>query len=70
MKILDEVSRTLNEFLLLPDLTTADCVPGNVDLSVPLVRHRVGEPSPIRVATPLTSVEPSRMGKSWLVAAW
>ncbi|MEV6851493.1 IMP dehydrogenase [Actinoplanes sp. NPDC051411] len=55
MKILDEVSRTLNEFLLVPDLTTADCVGENVDLSVPLVRHRVGEQSPIRVATPLTS---------------
>jgi IMP dehydrogenase len=55
VKILDEVSRTLNEFLLVPDLTTAGCVPENVDLSVPLVRHRVGEESPIRVATPLTS---------------
>ncbi|MGX6601848.1 IMP dehydrogenase [Micromonosporaceae bacterium Da 78-11] len=55
MKILDEVSRTLNEFLLVPNLTTAACTPDNVDLSVPLVRHRVGEVSPIRVATPLTS---------------
>jgi IMP dehydrogenase len=55
VKILDEVSRTLNEFLLVPGLTTAGCVPENVDLSVPLVRHRVGEPSPVRVATPLTS---------------
>jgi IMP dehydrogenase len=55
VKILDEVSRTLNEFLLVPDLTTADCVPDNVDLSVPLVRHRVGQESPIRVAAPLTS---------------
>jgi IMP dehydrogenase len=55
VKILDEVSRTLNEFLLVPDLTTADCVPENVDLGVPLVRQRVGEESPIRVATPLTS---------------
>lgn len=55
MKILDELSRTLNEFLLLPDLTTTDCLPDNVDLSVPLVRHPVGEASPIRMATPLTS---------------
>jgi IMP dehydrogenase len=55
VKILDEVSRTLNEFLLVPGLTTADCLPDNVDLSVPLARHRVGEPSPIRVTTPLTS---------------
>jgi IMP dehydrogenase len=55
VKILDEVSRTLNEFLLVPNLTTAACTPDTVDLSVPLVRHPVGETSPIRVATPLTS---------------
>lgn len=55
MKILDEVSRTLNEFLLVPGLTTADCLPDTVDLGAPLVRHRVGEPAAIRVATPLTS---------------
>jgi len=55
MKILNEVSRTLNEYLLVPNLTTVDCVPAAVDLSAPLVRHRVGEQSAIRVATPLTS---------------
>jgi IMP dehydrogenase len=55
MKILDEVSRTLNEYLLVPNLTTPDCTPDLVDLGVPLVRHRVGEPAAIRVATPLTS---------------
>ena len=43
LKILDEVSRTLNEYLLLPNLTTADCTAANVDLSAPLVRHRLGE---------------------------
>jgi IMP dehydrogenase len=55
LKILDEVSRTLNEYLLLPNLTTVDCTTDNVDLSAPLVRHRLGEKSAIRVATPLTS---------------
>lgn len=55
MKILDEVSRTLNEFLLVPGLTTAGCTPDNVELGAPLVRHRVGEAAAIRVATPLTS---------------
>jgi IMP dehydrogenase len=55
VKILDEVSRTLNEFLLVPGLTTAACTPDTVDLGAPLVRHRVGEPAAIRVATPLTS---------------
>jgi IMP dehydrogenase len=55
MEILDEVSRTLNEYLLVPNLTTADCVPDRIDLGAPLVRHRAGEPSAIRIATPLTS---------------
>lgn len=55
MKIIDEISRTLSEYLLVPDLTTADCVPGNVDLSTSLVRHRRGETSSIRIAAPLTS---------------
>src|SRR6201999_1769575 len=55
VKILDEVSRTLNEYLLLPNLTTAECTPERVDLGAPLVRHRVGQPAPIRIAAPLTS---------------
>lgn len=55
MRIIDEISRTLSEYLLVPDLTTPDCVPGKVDLGAALVRHRVGEPSSLRIATPLTS---------------
>jgi IMP dehydrogenase len=55
LKILDEVSRTLNEYLLVPSLTTADCTPDTVDLGVPLVRHRPGEEAAVRMATPLTS---------------
>ncbi|OLE23418.1 MAG: inosine-5-monophosphate dehydrogenase [Actinobacteria bacterium 13_1_20CM_3_71_11] len=55
MKILDEVSRTLNEYLLVPNLTSEECTPANVDLSAPMVRHRIGETSPIRIAVPLTS---------------
>lgn len=55
MKILDETSRTLNEYLLLPNLTTEETTVENVDLSAPLVRHKVGEQSPIRIAVPLTS---------------
>ncbi|MFF2926467.1 IMP dehydrogenase [Streptomyces celluloflavus] len=55
MKILDETSRTLNEFLLLPGLTTEECTPRNVDLTTSVVRHRVGEVSPVRIATPLVS---------------
>src|SRR6185312_4151223 len=29
--------------------------PENVDFSAPIVRHRVGEESPVRIAVPLTS---------------
>ncbi|HLL65909.1 MAG TPA: IMP dehydrogenase [Micromonosporaceae bacterium] len=55
MKILDEESRTLNEFLLVPNLTTAACTPDNIDLSAPVVRHRLGQDAEIRIAVPLTS---------------
>lgn len=55
MKILDETSRTLNEYLLVPNLTTEDCTTENVDMKTPLVRHKVGEKSAIEIAIPITS---------------
>ncbi len=55
MKILDETSRALSEYLLLPNLTGRECMPDNVDMAAPLVRHRVGEKSTIEVAVPMTS---------------
>lgn len=33
--IIKEPSRTFGEFLLLPNLTTKDCIVENVDLSTP-----------------------------------
>ncbi|CAM5274844.1 inosine 5-monophosphate dehydrogenase [Streptomyces spiroverticillatus] len=55
MKILPEISRTLSEYLLIPGLTTEDCTPDTVDLGTALVRHRIGEESGVRIATPLVS---------------
>ena len=55
MRILDEVSRSLSEYLLIPGLTDQDCAPANVSLSAPLVRHRAGGEAPLRVALPLSS---------------
>jgi IMP dehydrogenase len=55
VRILDEVSRSLNEYLLIPGLTGEDCTPGNVSLSAPLVRHPAGGEAPLRVALPLCS---------------
>ena len=42
-KILPDISRTFNEFLLLPNLTTEECVPNNVSLKTPLVKFKKGE---------------------------
>jgi IMP dehydrogenase len=55
MEIIDEVSRSLSEYLLIPNLTTEDCTPENVDLSAPLVRHAAGADAPLRIALPLCS---------------
>ena len=55
MQILPEISRTFGEYLLLPNLTDDNCTTDTVDLSAPLVRHRVGEPAALRIATPMVS---------------
>ena len=42
-EILNDVSRTFNEFLLLPNLTDERCIPSNVSLKTPLVKFKKGE---------------------------
>ena len=42
-EILKDVSRTFNEFLLLPNLTDERCVPSNVSLKTPFVKFKKGE---------------------------
>lgn len=54
-RIISGVSRTFNEFLLLPNRTAVDCTPAAVDLRTPLVRHMVGETSAIELRMPFTS---------------
>ena len=54
-KILNDVSRTFGEFLLIPGLTTKECIPSNVSLKTPLVKFKAGETSPIIIKTPLVS---------------
>lgn len=61
--IYDEPSRTFGEYLLIPNLTTKDCVPANVDLTAPVVRFKadpsVSPPdprqSPLTINVPITS---------------
>lgn len=55
MQVLEEHSRSLGEFLLLPNLTTPDCAQDRVDLTTRVVRHRAGEPSALCLATPIVS---------------
>ncbi|PTL76005.1 IMP dehydrogenase [Vitiosangium sp. GDMCC 1.1324] len=61
--IYDEPSRTFGEYLLIPNLTTKQCVPANVDLVAPVARFKAepgGAPldprkSPLTVNIPITS---------------
>ncbi len=66
-KVLPDISRTFSEFLLLPNLTTKDCIPENVNLSSPLVKFKKGEEPKIKLNVPfvsaiMQSVSGDRMG--------
>src|ERR1041385_258400 len=52
---LTDVSRTFNEFLLLPNLTKKEHTPAQVDLSTPLVRFKKGTSSPLSLKLPMVS---------------
>ena len=42
-EILNDISRTFNEYLLLPNLTDERCIPSNVSLKTPLTKFKKGE---------------------------
>ena len=54
-KILEDISRTFNEFLLLPNLTDERCIPSNVSLKTPLVKYRRGEEAKYYANVPMVS---------------
>ena len=54
-EILKDVSRTFNEFLLLPNLTDERCIPANVSLKTPLVKYRKGEEPKYSANLPMVS---------------
>ena len=53
--IINEVSRTFGEFLLLPNFTTKDCIVENVNLSTPITRFKKGEEPEIKLNIPFSS---------------
>ena len=54
-KFFKEESRTFNEYLLVPGLSTRENTPDNVDLTTPLVRFKKGEESEIKLKLPMVS---------------
>lgn len=54
-KYLNETSRTFSEFLLVPGLTTKDCIPSKVSLKTPLTKFNKGEVPTIELNIPFVS---------------
>ena len=52
---IEEPSRTFNEYLLIPRLTTRECTPDKISLRTPLVKHKVGEEAEMYLNVPFTS---------------
>lgn len=54
--VLNDKSHTFSEYLLLPNLTSEDCIPANVSLKTPIVRYKKNqENSALYINTPLSS---------------
>ena len=51
----NDVSRTFGEYLLIPGLTTKECVPSNISLKTPLIKFKKGEESAINLNIPFVS---------------
>ena len=54
-KILDDLSRTFSEYLLIPRLTKRENVPRNVSLAAPVSRFKKGEATRLSVNIPVVS---------------
>jgi IMP dehydrogenase len=54
-KIFEEISRTFDEYLLIPNLTTKQCTPQNIDISTSLTKYKTGDPKPLRLNIPIVS---------------
>ncbi|MDR2424871.1 MAG: IMP dehydrogenase [Prevotellaceae bacterium] len=52
---LNDISRTFGEFLFIPGLTTKECLPINVSLKTPLVKHQKDKRSKIELNIPFVS---------------
>ena len=53
--ILEEQSRTFNEYLIIPGYSSAECIPPNVSLKTPLVRFKKGQEAALSMNIPMVS---------------
>ena len=53
--ILEEQSRTFNEYLIIPAYSSAECIPSNVSLKTPLVRFKKGDEAALSMNIPMVS---------------
>ncbi len=53
--IFDDISRTFNEYLLIPGLTSKECVPDRISLTTPLVKYLKGQYPEMVLNTPFVS---------------
>ena len=51
----EEPSRTFSEYLLIPNLTKKECLPGNVTLKTPIAKFKKGEKPPLEINLPVAS---------------
>ncbi len=67
--IINEVSRTFNEFLIIPGLTTKLNTPDNTKLNTPLVRYKKGDTPKISLNIPFVSAIMQSVSDSKLAVA-
>ena len=54
-QIIDDISRTFNEYLLIPGLTSKECTPDRINLHTPLIKYNQGSTSEIVLNIPFVS---------------
>ena len=54
-KIFEEISRTFDEYLLVPNLTTRKCTPNNIDLETALSKSKKGGGHSLKLNIPIVS---------------
>jgi IMP dehydrogenase len=55
VKIFEEISRTFEEYILVPNLTTKSCMPSNINLTTAITKYKNGSSQPKQINIPIVS---------------